>query len=394
MNNTIGIYIHIPFCVKKCPYCDFNSVSDANIPDNAYIDTVLKELAAHIEGEPSLAYKTLETIYIGGGTPSLIKPHNIKRLVSGIKRMFLGLHSQEITIEVNPGTVKKDALTGLLDAGINRLNIGIQSFNDKTLKTLGRIHSAKDTLKCYEYARRTGFDNIGIDLIFGIPDQSVDEWEQDLKTAIALKPEHISAYNLTVEKGTEFFELQKSRGLIQPSEEEQVLMYELAIDSLKEAGYNHYEISNFSLNDFESRHNLRYWSCMDYIGLGAGAHSYISSPDKNIQGEPSCWGIRWWNESDTVSYMRQVNGTEQAIAGKEILTKKEALEEGIFLGLRRLKGIDTNWFLRRFNLPLKDLYASKITALKTAGLLYEDAHSIRLTRKGLFLSNEVFSELI
>ena len=394
MNNTIGIYIHIPFCVKKCPYCDFNSVSDANIPDNAYIVTVLKELAAHIEGEPSLAYKTLETIYIGGGTPSLIKPHNIKRLVSGIKRMFLGLHSQESTIEVNPGTVKKDALTGLLDAGINRLNIGIQSFNDKTLKTLGRIHFAKDTLKCYEYARRTGFDNIGIDLIFGIPDQSVDEWEQDLKTAIALKPEHISAYNLTVEKGTEFFELQKSGGLIQPSEEEQVLMYELAIDSLKEAGYNHYEISNFSLNGFESRHNLRYWSCMDYIGLGAGAHSYISFPDKNIQGEPPCWGIRWWNESDPTAYMRQINETEQAIAGKERLTKKEALGEGIFLGLRRIRGIDVNWFLRRFNMSLKDLYMHKFAALKMEGLLYEDAVGLRLTRKGLLLSNEVFREII
>ena len=385
MNNTIGIYIHIPFCVKKCPYCDFNSVSDANIPDDAYIVTVLKELAAHIEGEPSLAYKTLETIYIGGGTPSLIKPHNIKRLVSGIKRMFLGLHSQESTIEVNPGTVKKDALTGLLDAGINRLNIGIQSFNDKTLKTLGRIHSAKDTLKCYEYARRTGFDNIGIDLIFGIPDQSVDEWEQDLKTAIALKPEHISAYNLTVEKGTEFFELQKSGGLIQPSEEEQVLMYELAIDSLKEAGYNHYEISNFSLNGFESRHNLRYWSCMDYIGLGAGAHSYISFP---------AWGVRWWNESDPASYMRQINETEQAIAGKERLTKKEALGEGIFLGLRRIRGIDVNWFLRRFNMSLKDLYMHKFAALKMEGLLYEDAVGLRLTRKGLLLSNEVFREII
>ncbi|MBI3755549.1 MAG: radical SAM family heme chaperone HemW [Deltaproteobacteria bacterium] len=386
MDNTIGIYIHIPFCVKKCPYCDFNSVADANIPDNAYTVTMLKELAARIEGEPPLAHKTLESIYIGGGTASLISPHNIKKLVHGIRKTFSDASPQEITLEINPGTVTKDSLAAFKDAGINRLSIGIQSFNDKTLKTLGRIHSAKDAVKCYEYAKMAGFDNIGIDLIFGIPDQSTDEWERDLKKAVALKPEHISAYNLTIEKGTPFFELQKKGRLALPSEEEQVLMYELAIDKLEEAGYKHYEISNFSLTGFESRHNMRYWSHKDYIGLGAGAHSYASLPD---------WGIRQWNEPEPASYMRQVNETGRAIAGEERLTKKEALEEGIFLGLRRAAGINTDWFFKRFNMPLKDLYSSKIDELKTKGLLREDnAGSLILTRKGLLLSNEVISEFI
>lgn len=386
MDNTIGIYIHIPFCVKKCLYCDFNSVSDANIPDNAYIDTVLKELAAHIEGEPPLAHKALESIYIGGGTPSLISPHNIEKLVNGIRKSFSDTNPQEITLEINPGTVARDSLAAFKDAGINRLSIGIQSFNDKTLKTLGRIHSAKDAVKCYEYAEMAGFDNIGIDLIFGIPEQSTDEWEQGFKKAIALKPEHISAYNLTVEKGTPFFELQKRGRLALPSEEEQVLMYELAIDKLEEAGYKHYEISNFAQSGFESRHNMIYWSGVDYIGLGAGAHSYVSLPD---------WGIRQWNESAPASYMRQVNEMGRAIAGEERLTKKEALEEGIFLGLRKTTGINTDWFLKRFNMPLKDLYSSKIAALKTKGLLREDnAGSVILTRKGLLLSNEVIAEFM
>lgn len=386
MDNTISIYAHIPFCIKKCPYCDFNSVATALIPDNVYINTLIRELLFHIKERPVLSTKTLETIYIGGGTPSLISPHNIKRLLSGIRQAFAESNPEEITMEINPGTVTKDSLAAFRNAGINRLSIGIQSFNDKTLKTLGRIHSVDNSIKCYEYARMAGFDNIGIDLIFGAPGQSIEEWEQDLKTAVALKPEHISTYNLTVEKGTLFFELHKNGKLILPSEEEQVLMYELAIDSLKEAGCNHYEISNFSLTGFESQHNLRYWSCMDYIGLGAGAHSYISFP---------AWGIRWWNESAPASYMRQINEMRQAIAGKERLTKKEALEEGIFLGLRRTAGIDMDWFLKRFNTPLNDLYMHKIDALKTKGLLREDnAGSVILTRKGILLSNEVISELI
>ena len=425
MNKTIGIYIHIPFCVKKCQYCDFNSIAIDNIPDDIYINAVIKELTGHIKERPILADKTLETIYIGGGTPSLISPNNIKRFVSGIIQTFpfvnprpilrmgapksfgVGVNTQaidksltskmfvngkqdvcqyrEITIEINPGTVIRDSLVAFKDAGVNRLSIGGQSFNEKTLKSLGRIHSAKDAVRCYEYARMAGFDNIGIDLIFGAPEQSIEEWEEDLETVISLRPEHISTYNLTIEKGTPFSKLQKDGKLILPSEEEQILMYEHAIDKLKGAGYNHYEISNFSLNGFESRHNLRYWSCMDYIGLGSGAHSYIASPD---------WGMRWWNENNPAVYMQRIKDTGQAIAGKEVLRKEEALEEGIFLGLRRLTGIDKNWFATRFNMPLKELYMHKIAALKMAGLLYEDDNIIRLTRKGLLLSNEVFAELI
>ncbi|MBI5048325.1 MAG: radical SAM family heme chaperone HemW [Deltaproteobacteria bacterium] len=394
MNNTIGIYVHIPFCIKKCPYCDFNSIAVTSAPDDIYIDAVLEELAGHIKEKPSLLNKTLETIYIGGGTPSIIEPHNIKKLVNGIRQAFSDTAPDEITIEINPGTVTRDRLAAFKDAGINRLSIGIQSFNEKMLKTLGRIHSAKDSVRCYEYARAAGFNNIGMDIIFGAPEQSIKEWEEDIETAACLRPEHISTYNLTIENGTSFFTLQKSCELALPSEEEQTLMYEIAINILKNKGYNHYEISNFSLAGFESRHNNRYWLGMDYLGLGAGAHSYISSLNIVSQEQTPDWGTRWWNEKNPDVYMQRIKDTDHAIAGKETLKKVEALEEGIFLGLRRLTGIDTGWFLTRFNISLKDLYASKISALKAAELLYEDANSIRLTHKGLLLSNEVFAELI
>jgi oxygen-independent coproporphyrinogen III oxidase len=385
MNNTISIYVHIPFCIKKCPYCDFNSIATADIPDDVYTNALIRELLFQMKEQPVLSRKTLETIYIGGGTPSLISPHNVKRLIRTVMRVFAESNPVETTMETNPRTITKNSLAAFMDAGINRLSIGIQSFNDKTLNALGRAHSADNSLQCYEYTRAAGFNNIGIDLMFGAPGQSIEDWEGDLKTAANLRPEHISAYNLTLEKGTLFFELQKNSRLVLPSEEEQVLMYELAIDSSKEAGYNHYEISNFSLPGSESRHNIRYWSSMDYIGLGAGAHSYISSPD---------WGIRWWNESNPDAYMQQINKTGQGVAGKEKLTKNEALEEGIFLGLRRTSGINMDWFAARFNTPLKNLCHKKIAELKTCGLIYEDGSIIKLTRKGLVLSNEVISGLI
>lgn len=393
-DNSLGIYVHIPFCQKKCPYCDFNSFAQTNISHDVYIDAALSEMAGHIQERPTILNKKLETIYIGGGTPSLIEPCSMKRLITSIRQTFSASNLQEITIEVNPGTVHRDSLSAFRDAGINRLSIGSQSFNNNMLKALGRIHSAQDALRCYEWARKAGFDNIGIDLIFGLPGQSLHEWAQDLKTAVFLKPEHIAAYNLTIEDGTLFSKMQKGGKLVLPSEEEQVSMYELAITNLKKAGYNHYEISNFALDGFESQHNMRYWLCMDYIGLGAGAHSYISSPGRDSQGQAPDWGIRWWNDNNPNVYMEQVKNRGRAIAGEELLTRKEAIEEGIFLGLRRISGIDIDWFERRFGCSLKDLYPHTISKLTREGMLEPDDDTIRLTRKGLLLSNEVLAELI
>lgn len=394
MDKTIGIYIHIPFCLKKCPYCDFNSYTTADIPEDAYIEALIREFTFHIKDRPFLSEKILETIYIGGGTPSLIAPHKIMILLNSIFKAFPVSVPEEITVEINPGTVTRESLALLKTAGVNRLSIGVQSFNDKTLRKLGRLHNSYNSLMCYENAREVGFKNIGIDLIFGTSGQTVKEWDNDLKTALALRPEHISTYNLTIEKGTQFFEIQRDGGFFLPSEEEQISMYELAIDSLKNAAYTHYEISNFSLNGFQSCHNMRYWSGVDYIGLGAGAHSYISSSDSRVRGNNREWGVRWWNESDPALYMRQINDTGIAVAGEERLSSKEALQECILLGLRKISGINSDRFLKMFNFSLNDKYASEITSLKNRELIYEDEIGLRLTRKGLLLSNEVINELM
>ena len=397
MNNrdkTIGIYVHIPFCVQKCPYCAFNSIATAHLPSgiwDAYSDAVLRELSFHIEKRPELSDRALETIYIGGGTPSLMPPEYSKRLIDGIRRAFPVSSGQssgrgpEITIEINPGTITQEKLVSFKDAGINRLSIGVQSFHEKGLQALGRVHSVQDSLRCYELARKAGFHNIGIDLIFGTPGQSLSEWEADVDKALSLRPEHLAAYNLTIEEGTLFSRQYADGILLLPSEDEQTAMYELGIKRLRSAGYHHYEVSNFSLGGFECRHNNRYWLAMDYIGLGAGAHSYVSAPG---------WGVRWWNESVPLTYIGQIKDSGHATAGMERLTHEEAITEGIFLGLRKVRGIDLDWFKDRFHISIRDSHASRLTTLEAGGLLDTTDRRLRLTPRGILIADTITASLI
>lgn len=394
MEQTIGIYVHIPFCVQKCPYCAFNSIGASNVSKNirdAYSDAVLRELSFHIEKRPELSDRVLETVYIGGGTPSLMPPEYIKRLLDGIRKTFPFSSGQEteITIEINPVTITPlfthDTLISFKDAGINRLSIGVQSFHEKGLKALGRVHSVRDSLRCYELARKAGFRNIGIDLIFGIPGQSPGEWETDVDTALSLQPEHLSTYNLTIEEGTLFSRQHEDGTLLLPTEDEQTAMYQLGMDRLRSAGYCHYEVSNFSQAGLECRHNNRYWLAMDYIGLGAGAHSYVSAPG---------WGVRWWNKSAPLTYAGQIKDSGHAIAGMERLTHEEAIAEGIFLGLRKIRGIDLDWFKDRFHISIKDSHASRLTALEAGGLLYTTDHRLRLTTRGFLIADTITASLI
>ena len=371
--------------MSKCPYCDFNSIALSNVPGDDYINSVLREMAFLVKDRHDLMHKGLETIYVGGGTPSLIHPENIERLITGIREIFPGSEKQEITMEINPGTVSQDRLDQYREAGINRLSIGVQSFSEKGLISLGRTHSVQEALSCIGYARNAGFDNLGIDLIFGTPTQSVAEWDSDLTTVVSLRPEHISTYNLAMEEGTPLFRFFKEGKLLLPSEEDVVTMYELTIDRLESSGYNHYEISNFSLKGLESRHNSRYWLGMEYIGLGAGAHSYFSAPGR---------GIRWWNERDPYRYMQNIKDDGQAVAGRERLTLEEALSEGLFLGLREMKGIDMERFKKRFNTELPDYWMKKIKVFKTEGFLEDKDNHLRLTRKGILLSNELITDLM
>lgn len=383
ISNTIGIYIHIPFCKSKCPYCDFNSFALNPIPENNYIRSLINELESTIKKEDSIHCKPLDTIYIGGGTPSVISAKYIKEILDKLHKSFKLKDEIEVTIEVNPATVNADKLKEYKNFGINRLSIGVQSFDNKVLKILGRIHNAKDAIKTYEDARNAGFENIGIDLMFGIPNQDIDMWLADIEMAISIKPEHISTYGLTIEKGAEFYCMQKKGNLILPDEETYLLMYESAIKRLKNAGYIHYEISNFSLPDYESKHNLRYWQGLDYIGLGAGAHSYIKN---------NGWGKRFWNEEDVFKYMDKIGRDGSAASGMETLTKKDAIREFIFLGLRQVNGINAKRFCERFNLPLTDKYFEVIPDLEKNNLIKTDGDIIRLTQKGLVLSDAVFAE--
>ncbi|MBI5892177.1 MAG: radical SAM family heme chaperone HemW [Deltaproteobacteria bacterium] len=386
MSTTLGIYIHIPFCKRKCPYCDFNSFALNPIPEKDYIRSIINELESVIKKEDSIHCKppdTIDTIYIGGGTPSAISPKYIKEILDKLHKSFKLKSEAEITIEVNPAAVDKDKLKEYKNFGINRLSIGVQSFDNKVLKILGRIHNTEDAVKTYGDARNAGFENIGIDLMFGIPEQTLDMWLTAVEMAISIKPEHISIYGLTIEQDTEFYCMQKKGNLILPDEETYILMYESAIQRLKHAGYIHYEISNFSLPDYESKHNLRYWQGLDYIGIGAGAHSYISS---------ETWGKRFWNEEDVFKYMDKIERHGNAASGMEILTKEKAIREFIFLGLRQVNGINAKRFCERFNLPLTDKYFEVIPDLKKNNLIEADGDIIRLTQRGLALSDAVFTE--
>jgi len=394
MDKTIGLYVHIPFCVQKCPYCAFNSIGGPRVSGymwDACSDAVLRDLSFHIAKRPGLSDRALETLYIGGGTPSLMPAEYTRRLIDGIRRAFPVSSGQssgqesEITIEINPGTITQDKLVSFKNAGINRLSIGVQSFHEKGLQALGRAHSVRESLRCYELARMAGFHNIGIDLMFGIPGQSLREWEADVDMALSLRPEHLAIYNLTIEEGTLFSRQYAEGRLLLPSEDEQTTMYELGIDRLRSAGYWHYEVSNFSLSGFECRHNNRYWLAMDYIGLGAGAHSYVSAPG---------WGVRWWNESDPLTYIGQIRDSGHATAGMERLTHEEAIEEGIFLGLRKIRGIDLDWFKERFHISLSDSHRDRLTTLEAGGLLDTEDHWLRLTPRGILIADTITTSLI
>jgi oxygen-independent coproporphyrinogen-3 oxidase len=382
LDHTLGIYIHYPFCLNKCPYCSFNSIASSTPHQNPYVDAVLAEYAIKLEEYPAFAERLLQTIYIGGGTPSLLSPDNVEGLIEGVG---CGVRTQryiEITIEVNPGTVDIIKLKGFKEAGVNRLSLGVQSFNDGTLKCLGRIHSARDAITVYHSARKAGFENIGVDLIFGVPNQTVEDWGGDVDRVIDLGPEHISIYSLSIEEGTPFHERFGVSRHASCSDEEVVSMYRDAVARLKEAGYLHYEISNLALPGFESMHNERYWLGGDYLGLGPGAHSYLS-----LDG----WGKRWWNIDETEEYIFRIKERQGVIDGAEDLMREDAILEAIFLGLRRSEGIEVENFIRRFGLSPMECLPMK--RLQDRGLIKIDGGLLGLTDEGLILSDEVFSSV-
>ncbi|NQT29702.1 MAG: radical SAM family heme chaperone HemW [Candidatus Saganbacteria bacterium] len=382
-----SLYIHIPFCKKKCNYCDFVSYAGAEDLIDKYVAALCKEInnLLTIYPERTLSEERSDeskgsrgTIYIGGGTPTLLSPRQTEKILCSV----VSVRCSEISIEANPGTCNKAKLKELRQLGINRLSIGAQSFNDNHLKTLGRIHNAKDIFGFYDDARAAGFDNINLDLIFALPNQTLDEWKKDVEIALSLAPEHLSTYNLQVEKGTPIWEMTKIQApnnkLQLPTEDEELAMYEYTIETLISKGYKHYEISNFAKPGFECKHNLVYWKNGNYLGVGAGAHSHIN-------------GQRFANSNDIDAYMRQVLGEERneirnALRGTPNDSHvASAQRETIFMGLRLLDGIPTEKF-RGFEKEVAELIED--------GLLMREKGNYKLTRKGLYLANLVFEKFV
>lgn len=391
--NSIGVYIHIPFCLSKCPYCDFNSVASGggSVPEERYAACVLKEFNARASQEGIDRQKGLGSVYFGGGTPSVFSPAAIGGILRGVTGGFDRQFSAEVTLEVNPDTADAGKLEGFRKAGVNRLSIGVQSLDDGLLKMLGRRHSAQKALDAFRMAREAGFENIGIDLMFGLPGlnplrgQTLALWKETLKTAVALGPRHVSLYGLTIEEGTPFSRLLKKGSLGLLPEEAEIEMYKTAIDTLAEAGYVHYEISNFALPGYFSVHNSGYWEGIDYIGLGAGAHSYISTPG---------WGRRWWNAREPEQYMERVESSGMAVEGSETLKMEEASAESLMLGLRMLtKGIVRSEFKKRFNMLPEKIF-KKLIEFEAEGWIKSTTESIILTPKGALISNELFLNML
>ncbi len=378
----LSLYLHIPFCVQKCHYCDFNSVAAAPFSLEEYTGLLIREMA--LRAAKLDTQVTATTLYVGGGTPSLLAPELVGRLVEVAVRHFHLTADAEVTLEANPGTVTAVTLGGYRSAGVNRLSLGVQSLDDRFLPLLGRVHTAAEARQAVALARRADFDNLGIDLIHSLPGQSLVQWRETLREAVALGPEHVSAYGLSIEEGTPFAASMARGELDLPDEEESVRMIEATRDILAVAGFEPYEIANFARPGRRSRHNQVYWRRGSYLGFGAGAHSFLASG----------WGVRWHNPPELTAYRDTIVAGFPAELDRAALTEEEARSEFMFLGLRLLEGVSDVAFRAAFGLGLAEAWPTEIDAQIAAGLLERDGDRLRLTRPGLLLANRVFAAFV
>lgn len=367
-----SIYIHIPFCTRKCIYCDFLSIRHDQYIAGDYVTALINELDIRKE-----AAGVIKTIYIGGGTPTTLTTQELIRLIQALRTSFIIMPDAEITIEANPGTIDREKISALAVAGVNRLSLGIQSFIDRELQLLGRIHNSDDAVKAIDIVRSSGISNPSLDLIYGIPGQTLKDWEYNISVAIGHSPEHISTYELTPEKETPLYDAIIKNKLAKPDEETIINMYYYAIDSLTHAGHNHYEISNFAKEGFKCRHNLNYWNRGEYIGIGAGAHSFIK--DRRIR-----------NTNDIEKYIKSLHNKLLAIEEDIEISCEDALKEFIFLGLRKTEGLNIKEFMEDLCIDLEPA-AQELIENK---LLESSGRFLRLTRKGIIVSNMVITELM
>jgi oxygen-independent coproporphyrinogen-3 oxidase len=380
ISQNAGLYIHIPFCVKKCRYCDFYSETDLSLKPQ-FIKALMAEMEMVSDQELSF-----DTLYIGGGTPSVYEYHDIGQIIAAALQNFDLRPDSEITIEVNPGTATIEQFKGYRAAGINRINIGVQSFNQRHLEFLGRIHTAREARKTISEAHQAGFKNIGLDFIYGLPDQSKIDWLEDLKQAVANDPTHLSCYILTYEKGTPLHSDLKS-GRLQPLSDDRVrMLFETTIEFLENNGYLQYEISNFARQAEDSashisRHNIKYWIRAPYIGLGPSAHSFIKSQ-------------RSWNLPGLDQYLAAIESGQTPIAEKEVLTAEQEMIEAIYLGLRMTQGIDLIRFRQKFGIEFSQAFKEMVAELANKNYMKIDAHYAALTRQGRAYVDSITSMLV
>lgn len=387
--KNVGLYIHIPFCKHKCQYCDFKSYSGKENLIDQYIKWLKFELKGVGEGN-RLDYENklddlaiVKTIYIGGGTPSFIDSKYITEILQICKENYTIGEKAEITIEVNPGTVDQEKLIAYKESGINRLSIGLQSTQDRLLEKIGRIHTYKDFVNTYQMARRVGFKNINVDLMLGLPEQSLQDLEKSLNEILELNPEHISVYSLIIEEGTPFYEKMKKGQIKLPDDEEERKMYWLVKNRLEQKGYIHYEISNFAKPGFESKHNLSCWNQEEYIGIGSSAHSYTNN-------------VRYSNIDSIEDYIKNYEedkGTDNFIFNEK-QNKGSKMKEFMMLGLRKIQGIHIQDFKNKFGENPIYVYRKELEKLINEDLLEIDGDIIKLTDKGIDLANLVWEEFV
>ncbi len=372
----VGLYVHIPFCRSKCAYCDFISYPDLDNLHNEYVAALVQEIA---QSPPLL----VRTIYIGGGTPTVLPPSQVSSIIEASRHRFPTRLTTEITVEANPGTVSLEKLTALRASGVNRLSLGVQSFVEAELQLLGRIHDASEAAHAFEVARQAGFHNLSIDLLYGLPGQSLATWRASLEQALALHPDHLSLYSLTIEEGTPLAATVARGQLPTPDPDLAADMYELAQDVLFDSGWLHYEISNWARTpDLVCEHNLIYWRNEPYLGLGVAAHSWLG-------------GRRWSNSPEPQAYLKQVRSGMQPIAAEEAIHSEMEMGETMMLGLRLIsEGVELARFQERFGLDLRTRFADELQDLIHLGLIELDGQRVILSPQGRLLGNQVFLRFI
>lgn len=388
MKNEFGLYIHIPFCRQKCFYCDFPSFAGREKKIDRYLQALEQEFALlrqRVHSKDNVKDTESKfaprTIYTGGGTPTALNANQMKKLLAIVQKYVAVAKAEEFTVEMNPGTVDREKLLLLQQAGVNRLSVGVQSFDDNCLQKIGRIHTAQEAVDTIELAHNLGFDNISLDLIYGLPQQDREILTQSVERALTLPVQHISIYGLQLEEGTAFQRMADMGKLYLPTDELVEVMYDYIVEKLPEAGYQRYEISNYALPGYESKHNLSYWQDVEYLGLGSGAHSYWQ-------------GTRYENPSSIDDYISVLEAGRLLATLEEQVDRQAHMEEYCFLGLRTAAGIDKNLFQQKFGVDLFTVYGRTIKKLVAQDLLQHTARGIALTTLGMKYGNRVFGEFL